>query len=71
MKNNLNFVTLWFSVLMVIVVIAGAIAFTFTDFMSDRVYGSKRVILTVVFLGYAIFRGIRIYQVFKSGKNGE
>jgi len=69
MKNNLNFVTLWFSVLMVIVVIAGAVAFTFTDFMSDRVYGSKRVILTVVFLGYAIFRSIRIYQVFKSNRH--
>ncbi len=71
MKNKLNFVTLWFSVLMVIVVIAGAIAFTFTDFMSDRVYGSKRVILTVVYLAYAAFRGIRIYQLFKSGKNEE
>lgn len=71
MKNNLNFVTLWFSVLMVLVVIAGAIAFTFTDFMSDRVYGSKRIILTVVFLGYAAYRGVRIYQVFKSNRNDD
>ena len=64
-------VTLWFSVLMVLIVIAGAIAFTFTDFMSDRVYGSKRIVLTVVFLGYAVFRGIRIYQVFKANQNNE
>ncbi len=71
MKNGVNMVTLWFSVVMVLIVIAGAIAFTFTDFMIDRLYGNKRIILTVVFLGYAVFRGIRIYQVFKSGRNEE
>jgi hypothetical protein len=71
MKNNLNFVTLWFSVLMVIIVIAGAIAFTFTDFMSDRLYGGKRITLTIVFLAYAVYRGIRIYQVFKSNRSDE
>lgn len=64
-------ITLWFSVFMVVIVVAGAIAFTFTDFMSDRLYGSKRVILTVVFLAYAVFRGIRIYQVFKSNKQND
>ncbi len=64
-------VTLWFSVLMVLIVIAGAIAFTFTDFMIDRVYGNKRIILTVVFLAYAAFRGVRIYQIFKSNQNDE
>lgn len=69
MKNGINMITLWFSVFMVVVVIAGAIAFTFTDFMGDRLYGTKRIVLTVVFLAYAVFRGIRIYQVFKSGKN--
>lgn len=69
MKNGVNMVTLWFSVLMVLIVIAGAIAFTFTDFMIDRVYGNKRMILTVVFLAYAAFRGVRIYQIFKSNQN--
>jgi hypothetical protein len=69
MKNGINMVTLWFSILMVLIVIAGAIAFTFTDFMIDRVYGNKRMILTVVFLAYAVFRGIRIYQIFKANRN--
>lgn len=64
-------VTLWFSVVMVIIVIAGAFAFTFTDFMIDRVYGNKRIILTVVFLGYAVFRGVRIYQIFQSNRNND
>ena len=71
MRNNVNFVTLWFSAAMVIIVIAGAIAFTFTDFMADRVYGTKRLVLTLVFIAYAIFRGIRIYQVLKSRNNNE
>lgn len=69
MKNWPNMMTLWFSVMMVMIVIAGAIAFTFTDFMSDRLYGTKRVVLTIVFLAYAVFRGIRIYQVFKSNRH--
>ena len=71
MKNGVNMVTLWFSVLMVLLVLAGAIAFTFTDFMIDRVYGNKRIILTVVFLAYATFRGIRIYQIFKSNQRND
>ena len=69
MKNN--YISLWFSAAMVILVIAGAIAFTFTDFMSDRVYGTKRVVLTLVFVAYAIYRSIRIYQVIKSRNNEE
>lgn len=69
MKNGLNMINVWISAIMVLVVVAGAIAFTFTDFMSDRVYGSKRVILTVVFFAYAVFRGVRIYQILKSKKD--
>lgn len=69
MNNNINYVTIGFSAAMVILVIAGAVAFTFTDFMADRVYGTKRIVLTIVFLAYAVFRGIRIYQVLKSKNN--
>lgn len=71
MKNGLNMINVWISAVMVLVVVAGAIAFTFTDFMIDRVYGSKRVILTVVFFAYGAFRGVRIYQILKSDKNEE
>jgi hypothetical protein len=69
MKNGINYVTLWFSAAMVILVLAGAIAFIFTDFMEDRVYGTKRVVLTLVFLAYAIYRAIRIYQIFRAKNN--
>lgn len=69
MKNGLNMINVWISALMVLIVIAGAFVFTFTDFMSDRLYGSKRVTLSVVFLAYALFRGFRIYQILKSKKD--
>jgi hypothetical protein len=69
MKNVRDVVSLWFGVFMVILVLAGAIAFMFTDFMEDRLHGNKRIVLTVIFLGYAVFRGIRIYQVLKANRN--
>jgi hypothetical protein len=53
---------------MVFMVLAGAIAFTFTDFLDDRLYGSKRIIMIVIFFAYSFYRGIRIYQVMKANK---
>jgi hypothetical protein len=70
MKYNLNFLSLWFGLVMVILVLAGAIAFTFTDFLDDRLYGNKRILMAVIFFGYAVYRGIRIYQILKAQKNG-
>lgn len=71
MKNGLNLINVWISIVLVLIVIAGAFAFAFTDFMIDRVYGTKRIVLIVVFLAYSIFRGIRIYQVFKANQNND
>lgn len=71
MKQGFNIITIWFSIIMVALVLAGAIAFIFTDFISDRVYGSKRTIMIFVFLAYAAYRGIRIYQFFASRKQDE
>jgi len=69
MKNGLNFLSLWFGIVMVVVVFAGAVAFAFTDFLNDRLYGPKRVIMIVIFLGYGVYRGIRVYQMIKAGKH--
>lgn len=66
MKNGINHISLWFSMLMVLLVFAGAVAFIFTDFMIDRVYGSKRTIMIFVFIAYSIFRGFRIYQLLST-----
>lgn len=65
MKNGLNLIPVWFSVVMVALVVAGAFAFAFTDFMSDRVFGTKRWFMVVLFIAYAVYRSIRIYQTFK------
>lgn len=69
MKNGINHISLWFSIVMVLVIFAGALAFIFTDFMSDRVYGNKRTIMIFVFLAYSAFRGFRIYQVLTTKNN--
>ena len=51
---------------MVLLTLTGAIVFLFTDLLSDRAFGNKRIILGVVFLTYAIYRSYRMYTVFKS-----
>lgn len=69
MKIGLNFVSFWFGIIMVLVVTAGAIAVAFTDFMNDRLYGTKRVVFIFLLLGYAVYRGFRIYQIMKANKD--
>lgn len=65
MKPGLNIVSLWFGVIMVTLVTAGAVAITFTDFMSDRLYGTKRIMFVIMLLAYAVYRSFRIYQLMK------
>jgi len=50
---------------MVIVVIAGAIAFALTDFMSDRLFGMQRNIFIIILLFYGVYRGFRVYRLFR------
>jgi hypothetical protein len=65
MKPGLNFVSVWFGALMILLVTAGAIAFAFTDFMEDRLYGNKRTLFIFLLLSYAIYRSYRLYFLFK------
>lgn len=64
---NLSMQTLsnWFGALMVMLVISGAVAFTFSDFMIDRISGTRRTIFIFILLAYGVYRSIRLYQVFK------
>lgn len=71
MKIGLNFVSFWFGIIMVLVVTTGAIAIAFTDFMSDRLYGTKRIVFIFLLLGYAVYRSFRIYQIMKANKHEE
>jgi hypothetical protein len=65
MKSGLNYVSVWFGITMILLVTAGAIAFAFTDFMEDRLYGNKRTLFIFLLLSYAIYRGYRLYSFFK------
>lgn len=71
MKLGLNSITLWFGMIMVLVVIAGAFAIAFTDFMSDRLFGAKRTGFIILLLAYAIYRSFRIYLLIKQRKHEE
>lgn len=67
-KSPIELINLVFSGLMVLLTLAGAIVFLFTDLMSDRAYGNKRIILGIVFLAYAIYRSYRMYTALKKEK---
>ena len=62
---------LTFSAIMVLLTLTGAIVFLFTDLLSDRAYGTKRIILGIIFLAYAIYRSYRMYSAFKASPNRE
>lgn len=70
-KSPIELINLVFSSMMVLLTFTGAIVFLFTDLLSDRAYGNKRIILGVVFLAYAIYRSYRMYTVFKSEKKSQ
>ena len=68
-KSPTELINLTFSGLMVLLTFTGSIVFLFTDLMSDKAFGSKRIILGVVFLAYAIYRSYRMYTTIKVDKN--
>lgn len=71
MKPLLNSLSLWSGAITLLIVLSGAVAFTFTDIMGDRLYGSKRIGFTLMLYAYAIYRGFRIYQTLKQNKHAE
>jgi uncharacterized membrane protein len=67
-KSPTEMINLVFSAMMVVLTFTGAIVFFFTDLLSDKAFGSKRIVLGVVFLAYAIYRSYRMYNAYKSSK---
>ena len=61
-------INLVFSAMMILLTFTGAIVFFFTDLLSDKAFGIKRIILGVVFLAYAIYRSYRMYNAYKGNK---
>ena len=64
-KIGLESLSLVFGSVMILLVVSGAIAITFTDFLSDRLYGNKRVFFVVLLLAYAVYRVIRMRQIIR------
>jgi hypothetical protein len=69
MKTGMQSVSVAFGAIMVLVVLSGAIAFMFTDVMSDRLFGSKRTLFVVILFAYAAYRSFRLYQVLKASNH--
>jgi hypothetical protein len=58
-------ITIWFSAVMILLVTCGAFLFAFTDVMSDRLSGNKRVMLIFVFAAYSLYRAFRLKMLLK------
>lgn len=69
-KSPVELINLVFSAVMVLITFTGSIVFLFTDLLSDRAFGNKRIVLGIVFLAYAIYRSYRMYSAFKKEKEG-
>lgn len=65
MNKALKHISIWFGVIMILMVTAGAVAFAFTDLMNDRLYGTKRTVFVFILLAYGIYRGFRLYQTIR------
>ena len=65
-KSPTELINLVFSGMMILLTLSGAIVFFFTDLLSDKAFGSKRIVLGVVFLAYSIYRGYRMYNAYKN-----
>jgi hypothetical protein len=68
-SQSMQNVSVWFGVLMVVVVTGLATAVLFTDFMSDRLFGNKRIFFIVLLYAYAVYRGYRVYAYFRRPDN--
>jgi len=64
-RTPTEWINLAFSAIMILITFMGAIMFLFTDLMSDKAFGNKRIILGVIFLAYAIYRSYRVYHSLK------
>ncbi|MDF2449170.1 MAG: hypothetical protein K0R26_1674 [Bacteroidota bacterium] len=64
-KTPTELINLMFSAIMVLLTFTGAIVLLFTDLLDEKAHGSKRIILGVIFLLYAVYRSYRMYIAIK------
>lgn len=66
---NWRFLSITISFLAVVLVITFAIAFSFTTLMADSIYGIKRQLFVAILVAYGIYRGYRLYRMFKTSRD--
>ncbi|MES2589865.1 MAG: hypothetical protein V4622_12875 [Bacteroidota bacterium] len=67
----MKYISLFLASFSVVMCIVLTYFLVFTELFIDRIDGNKRTILIVILVTYAIFRVIRIYQMFlKIRRNG-
>ena len=71
MKNALSLIPVWFGIIMILVVVSLAVSVAFTDFLDDRLFGSKRIFFVFLLLSYAVYRGFRLYQAIQKIRKDE
>jgi|GEM_PF-962965 len=72
MKPGLNSISIWFGMIMMLVVISAATALLiFPDALNDRLYGNKRIFFVSLLFAYAIYRGFRVYSLIKNNRREE
>lgn len=65
MRPISGLVSVWFGIIMVVVVLFLGALIAFTDLLIDRLYGNKRSFFIVLMFSYAIYRSYRIYAAVK------
>lgn len=63
--------SVWFGSIMILLVLSGAFAFTFTNFMDDRLFGARRTLFIFILVAYAIYRIFRLFQTLKQNRHEE
>lgn len=66
---NWRFLSITISFLAVVLVITFAIAFSFTTLMADSIYGIKRQLFVAILVAYGVYRGYRLYRMFKTSRD--
>jgi hypothetical protein len=65
-KGASHYISVYLGFAMMIVVVVLAVMLIFTDMWIDRMNGGKRTFMILLLLAYAVYRGFRIYSVFRS-----
>ncbi|MDI9342328.1 MAG: hypothetical protein QM534_17275 [Sediminibacterium sp.] len=57
-----------FGIVMMLVVVVLGFTVLFTDWKDDVLFGWKRHLFVFMMFTYAIYRGIRVYQLYKANR---